>query len=203
MTIPAQQVWTWWILQRSSVGWGGQGSTQSWAGATHGLLGEGAVIPEVKHKGRVSLHTWAVLLLWTSSGVFHSLFGSPWKGPMQANKSKSLLAVEKWAVVPCAWHHSSPGSINSAGWSDPWLYRFCEHEHQPRQMNPAQIELFSKRKIPDRDGENVDIVEASACISISRYPVMLWRRTWATCSTLTHFWPPEASSSPSYSMVFQ
>lgn len=29
-------------------------------------------------------------------------------------------------------------------------------------------------------------MEASACVSTSRYPVMLWRRTWATCSTWTH-----------------
>lgn len=28
-------------------------------------------------------------------------------------------------------------------------------------------------------------MEASACVSISRCPVMLWMRTWATCSTLT------------------
>lgn len=87
------------------------------------------------------------LVPWTSSGVFQSHSGSPWKGSMETNNSKSLLAAEKWAVVPCAWHHPSPGSINSAGWGDPWLYRFCEYEYQPRQMNPAQIEQFSKRKI--------------------------------------------------------
>lgn len=36
-------------------------------------------------------------------------------------------------------------------------------------MNPAQLEQFSKRKIPDKDGENVDIMEASARVSINRW----------------------------------
>lgn len=44
-------------------------------------------------------------------------------------------------------------------------------------MNPVQIEQFSKRKISDYDGENVDVIEASACVSTSRHPVMLWSRT--------------------------